>query len=101
MTLPVSLDYGMVPKGSDLSRILPTLRAQGEGSMRAIRQELDRFIGHQVIWYWGDMDVTGKYPVIDGTQIKNWVLCDGTVYRGFTTPTLSTIEGLIPLMRIF
>ncbi len=31
-----------------------------------------------IIPYYGTLDNTGKYPLVDGTTYRNWQICDGT-----------------------
>ena len=31
-----------------------------------------------ILPYYGTLDSTGKYPLVDGTKVTNWQICDGT-----------------------
>ena len=52
-------------------------------SINAVKTTADRALSGSlfkgaILPYYGTLDSTGKYPLVDGTTLSSWQICDGT-----------------------
>lgn len=52
-------------------------------SINAVKTTADNALSNapfkgMIVSYYGTLDSTGKYPLVDGTTYNNWQICDGT-----------------------